>query len=49
MYWTFLSEHLAKLAGNPRMAMIYRTLDRMPTEHVAAMKSQAERFLDRVC
>jgi hypothetical protein len=31
------------------MAMIYRTLDRMPTERVASMKIQATNFLDRVC
>jgi len=49
LYWNFLAEHRVKLAGNPRMALIYRTLDRMPTERVASMKSQAERFLDRVC
>jgi deoxyribodipyrimidine photolyase-related protein len=48
LYWNFLSDHRGKLAGNPRMALIYRTLDRMPTDRVAAMKRQAEHFLDRL-
>jgi deoxyribodipyrimidine photolyase-related protein len=48
LYWNFLGEHRARLAGNPRMAMIYRMLDRMPTERVASMKRQAEHFLDRL-
>ena len=48
LYWNFLSEHRVKLAGNPRMAMIYQTLDWMPPKRVASMKTKAERFLDRV-
>jgi len=48
LYWNFLGEHRAKLADNPRMAIIYRTLDRMPTERVASMNRHAERFLDQL-
>jgi deoxyribodipyrimidine photolyase-related protein len=49
LYWTFLDEHRAKLADNPRMALIYRTMDRMPPDRVAAMKRQATQFFDDVC
>ncbi len=48
LYWNFLAENGDKLSRNPRMAMIYRTLGRMPAERVATMRKQAKTFLDQV-
>ena len=48
LYWNFLAENGDKLSRNPRMAMIYRTLGRMPKERVATMQKQAKTFLDQV-
>jgi deoxyribodipyrimidine photolyase-related protein len=48
LYWNFLAENGDKLSRNPRMAMIYRTLGRMPKERVATMQRQAKTFLDQV-
>jgi len=49
LYWNFLAENADKLSGNPRMAMMYRTLGRMDDERVAAMRKQASEFLDTLC
>ncbi len=46
LYWAFLIRHRAKLARNPRMALPYRNLDRMPEAEQAALTAAAERFLD---
>jgi len=46
LYWDFLARHRDRLKGNPRLGMIYKTLDRMDAEKVAAMRHQAETFLD---
>ncbi len=45
LYWNFLIEHRSKLAGNPRMAMPYRTLDRMDAGRVSEIRSDAGRIL----
>jgi deoxyribodipyrimidine photolyase-like uncharacterized protein len=37
-----------KLGRNPRMAMIYRTLARMPAGQRNAIAASAQVFLDRV-
>lgn len=48
LYWNFLARHRDRFEGNPRMAQMYRTMDRMDAGKVAAMRRQAEAFLDRV-
>jgi deoxyribodipyrimidine photolyase-related protein len=48
LYWDFLARHRARFEGNPRMAQMYRTLDRLDGAKVAAMRRQAASFLDRV-
>jgi deoxyribodipyrimidine photolyase-related protein len=48
LYWDFLARHRARFASNPRMAQMYRTMDRMDDAKVAAMRCQAIAFLDRV-
>lgn len=45
LYWNFMIEHAEALSGNPRMGMTYRTLGKMDDEKVAAVKSDAARFL----
>ena len=35
LYWDFLHRNRDKLAGNPRMAQMYRTWDRMSPEKQA--------------
>ena len=46
LYWAFLIRHRGTLAGNPRMALPYRNLERMPAGEQAALAAAAERFLD---
>ena len=45
LYWDFLARHQDTLRGNPRMGLVYKSLDRMDTNTVAAMRSDAEAFL----
>ena len=48
LYWTFIAEHESRLRGNRRMAMVYRSLDRLDGEVVAQMRAQAAIFLEQV-
>lgn len=48
LYWNFLDENRERLTHNPRMAMPYRNLDRMPEAERAALLTQAQAFLDRM-
>jgi deoxyribodipyrimidine photolyase-related protein len=48
LYWFFLDAHRKRLAGNRRMTLIYRSLDRMAPERLERIRSEAGRFLDRV-
>jgi len=48
LYWDFLARNRARFEANPRMAQMYRTMDRMSPAKVAAMRAQATAFLDRV-
>jgi deoxyribodipyrimidine photolyase-related protein len=48
LYWHFLTRHRARFQGNPRMAQMYRTWDRMDEGHRAAVLTDAERFLLRL-
>jgi deoxyribodipyrimidine photolyase-related protein len=45
LYWDFLVRHDARFRGNPRMAQMYRTYDRLSDERKAAIKADAARFL----
>ncbi len=45
MYWNFLIENQTRLAGNPRMAMPYRTLSKMTDERRDEIVSDAQAFL----
>jgi len=45
LYWRFLARNRDRLAGNPRLAMPYRTLERFDAARRDALLDQAERFL----
>ena len=46
LYWDFVRRHRGLFGDNPRMAMVYRTYDRLDAGHRAAMARQADDFLD---
>lgn len=46
LYWNFLIENRNRLGKNPRMAMPYRTLDRMTEERRAAIRRESKAFLE---
>ena len=45
LYWAFLQRHRPALAGNARLGMIYRTLDRMTAARQDEINADATRFL----
>ncbi|MCB1424382.1 MAG: cryptochrome/photolyase family protein [Zhengella sp.] len=46
LYWDFLDRNREYLSGNARMAMMYRTLDRMQEDRKHAFRADSRRFLD---
>lgn len=46
LYWNFLLTNQARFARNPRMSLALKSLDRLSTAEVAAIRRQAEAFLD---
>ncbi len=44
LYWDFYHRHRDKLARNPRIGMMYKTLDRMDAQERAATLKQAETY-----
>jgi deoxyribodipyrimidine photolyase-related protein len=47
LYWDFLMRHRDRFSGNPRMAQMYRTWDRMDEGHRTAVLAGAAEFLGR--
>jgi deoxyribodipyrimidine photolyase-related protein len=45
LYWEFLMRHRTRFEGNPRMAQMYRTYDKMEAGVRRDLKAQAKRFL----
>ncbi|WP_247878680.1 cryptochrome/photolyase family protein [Niveispirillum sp. SYP-B3756] len=45
LYWNFIAENAGALRGNPRMATMYKGLDRMSAEKRAAVQRDAARFI----
>lgn len=48
LYWNFLAQHRPRFEKNPRMAMMYKTYDKMGAEKQALLASQAETFLQNL-
>ncbi len=48
LYWAFLVRHRDTLAGNPRMAQMYRTWDRLDEDRRTRTLAIAEAFLARL-
>jgi deoxyribodipyrimidine photolyase-related protein len=48
LYWGFLHRHRKLLGNNPRMGMMYRTLDRMTDANRRAILKKAEGYLARI-
>ena len=46
LYWDFVARNREVLGDNPRMGMMYRSLDRMNPETLSDIQVQAEAFLD---
>jgi deoxyribodipyrimidine photolyase-related protein len=46
LYWNFIIENRDRLKNNPRMAVIYRTLERMDAESRRHITQQARDFLE---
>jgi deoxyribodipyrimidine photolyase-related protein len=46
LYWDFIARHAERFAPNPRMAMPLATLRKMDPAKLAAMRAEAQRFLD---
>lgn len=44
LYWDFLIRNDQELRNNPRLSMVYRTLDKMNDEKVLAIRDDAKRF-----
>ena len=48
LYWAFMDRHRDRFEGNPRMAQMYRTWDRMDDAKRETILSEAGEFLDRM-
>ncbi|NYT72283.1 cryptochrome/photolyase family protein [Halomonas sp. QX-2] len=48
LYWHFLETNAERLSKNPRMKLIYGSLNRMADEKREAIRQQAEHFLDQL-
>jgi len=48
LYWAFYDRNRERLAVNPRIMMVYRTLDRLAPEELSKIIGQAHRYLDQI-
>jgi deoxyribodipyrimidine photolyase-related protein len=47
LYWDFLARHRERLRGNPRMALVFKQLDKLPPEELEAIRQAAADHLHR--
>ena len=45
LYWAFLVQHRSRLSNNPRMAMMYRTYDKMDAQLQETIQNLAHQFI----
>jgi len=48
LYWDFLHRHRRRFEANPRVAMMYRTLERMKKENRRQILEQAEKYREKL-
>ncbi|MDD7805171.1 MAG: cryptochrome/photolyase family protein [Endozoicomonas sp. (ex Botrylloides leachii)] len=48
LYWDFLDRNRKKLAGNHRIGMMYKTLERMSEEKQKAIRDDSKKFLSSI-
>ena len=48
LYWDFFTRNAGQLAGNPRLGMVYRQLEKMDPAAVTALQAQARGLRDRL-
>jgi len=48
LYWDFFARHADRLAGNPRLGLVYRQLGQMRAEDRRALGIRAEQLLNRL-
>jgi len=48
LYWDFLARHRGKLAHNPRMSQMYRTMERFSPEEIDRIQARAVELLSVV-
>ncbi len=46
LYWDFIARNRRRLEANPRMSLVYKSLDRFPKADLQQIRQQAARFLD---
>ncbi len=49
LYWRFVSKHMAKIKGNPRLSFMQKTLEKMDQERKDMIFAKADEFIAKVC
>lgn len=48
LYWDFFDRHQTRFERNPRLALVYRQLQKMPDTQREALRTQAGQLRDRI-
>jgi deoxyribodipyrimidine photolyase-related protein len=49
LYWRFVSKHMNKIKGNPRLSFMQKTLEKMDQERKDMIFAKADEFIAKVC